>query len=230
MNELLVELQRRLLYTFNNKALFVQALTHRSYGALHNERLEFLGDAILDLLIGEFLYHRYPTATEGELSQLRAQAVCGERLAEIGQQLQLGDCLYLGVGEVKSGGHQRESSIANAVEAIIAAIYLDGGIESCRAVVQGLFVSLIEQMEQGAVKDAKTSLQEYLQSRHLPLPQYILLARTGSDHNASFTMECEVVALDMRADAMASSRKKAEQLAAEKILEQLHSGKNGVTA
>jgi ribonuclease-3 len=228
VTDLLDILQSRLGYVFNSRPLFIQALTHRSYGAPHNERLEFLGDAILDLLIGEFLYHRYPAATEGELSQLRAQAVCGDSLAEIGQQLQLGDCLYLGVGEAKSGGHQRESSIANAVEAIIAAIYLDSGMESCRAVVRDLFASALEKMEQGAVKDAKTCLQEYLQSRQLPLPQYILLARTGSDHSASFTMECVVAALDMRADATASSRKKAEQLAAEKILEKLNAGTAGV--
>ena len=230
MTDLLDILQSRLGYIFNSRPLFIQALTHRSYGTPHNERLEFLGDAILDLLIGEFLYHRYPTATEGELSHMRAQAVCGERLAEIGQQLHLGDCLYLGAGEAKSGGHQRESSIANAVEAIVAAIYLDGGIEHCSAVVQGLFASVFEKMEQGAAKDAKTCLQEYLQSRHLPLPQYILLARTGSDHNASFTMECVVAAFDMRADATASSRKKAEQLAAEKILEKLNAGAAGVIA
>lgn len=228
MTDSLDLLQGRLGYTFNSRPLFTQALTHRSYGVPHNERLEFLGDAILDLFIGEFIYHRYPTATEGEMSQLRAQAVCGERLAEIGQQLQLGDYLYLGVGEAKSGGHQRESSIANAVEAIIAAIYLDGGIERCRAVVQVLFASALDQMERGAVKDAKTCVQEYLQSRQLPLPQYILLARTGSDHNASFTMECVVAALDMRADATAASRKKAEQLAAEKILKRLNAGTAGV--
>jgi ribonuclease-3 len=183
-------LQRRLAYTFSSQPLFIQALTHRSYSGSHNERLEFLGDAILDLIVGEFLYHRFPAATEGELSHMRAQAVCGERLAEIGQQLQLGECLYLGAGEAKSGGHQRDSSIADAVEAVIAAVYLDGGMESCRTVVNHLFASTLEQLKQGAVKDAKTFLQEYLQSRHLPLPQYHLLSRTGSDHNASFTMVC----------------------------------------
>lgn len=229
MTDSLDLLQRRLDYTFKSRPLFIQALTHRSYGTLHNERLEFLGDAILDLLIGEFLYHRYPAATEGELSHMRAQAVCGESLAEIGRQLHLGKYLYLGAGEERSGGRQRESSVANAVEAVIAAIYLDGGIENCTAVVQNLFASVLEKMKQGAIKDAKTFLQEYLQSRHLLLPQYILLARTGSDHNASFTMECVVVALDMRAEATASSRKKAEQLAAEKILEEINAGTAGVT-
>lgn len=138
--------------------------------------------------------------------------------------------MYLGAGEEKSGGHQRESSIANAVEAVIAAIYLDGGLERCRIVVQDLFASVLEKMEQGAIKDAKTCLQEYLQSQQLPLPQYSLLVRAGGDHNASFTMECVVTALDVRADATASSRKKAEQLAAEKILGQLNVGTAGVIA
>ncbi|HSC74976.1 MAG TPA: ribonuclease III [Pseudomonadales bacterium] len=222
MNETLNSLQHRLAYTFVSQPLIVQALTHRSYGVLHNERLEFLGDAILDLFIGEFLYQQFSAATEGELSHMRAQAVCGERLTEIGQQLQLGDCLFLGAGEAKSGGRQRESNIANAVEAVIAAIYLDGGIESCRAVVLRLFAPILAQlMEQGAIKDAKTRLQEYLQSRHLPLPQYRLLTRTGMDHNASFTMECEVLALNISAVSIASSRKKAEQLAAEEVFKQL---------
>jgi ribonuclease III len=214
-------LQERLAYTFDSQSVLVQALTHRSYGSPHNERLEFLGDAVLDLLVGEFLYRSYPSATEGELSHMRAQAVCGERLAEIGRQLGLGDCLYLGAGEAGSGGRQRESSIANAVEAIIAAVYLDGGMEACRTVAHRLFVPLLEKMEQGAIKDAKTRLQEYLQSRHLPLPQYHLLARAGSDHNARFTMECEVAALEMRAASTSASRKKAEQLAAEEILKKL---------
>jgi ribonuclease-3 len=214
-------LQYRLGYTFSNQSLFVQALTHRSYSGLHNERLEFLGDAILDLLVSEYLYQHYPSAAEGELSHMRAQVVCGERLAEIGLQLQLGSFLYLGAGEDKSGGRQRQSSIANAVEAIIAAVYLDGGMEKCRHVVHHLFAVLLEQVEQGVGKDAKTRLQEYLQARHMLLPQYCLVNRTGNDHDACFTMECIVEPLALRADATASSRKKAEQMAAEKILEQL---------
>jgi ribonuclease-3 len=221
VTDLLDLLQERLAYKFSNRSLLVQALTHRSYGSLHNERLEFLGDAIIDLLVGEFLYHRYPAATEGELSQMRAQAVCGESLVELGQQLQLGGCLYLGAGEAKSGGHQRESSIANAIEALIAAVYLDGGMDVCRAVVHRLFAPVFEQMGQSTIKDPKTRLQEYLQSRHLMLPQYSLLTKTGNDHDASFTMQCEVIAMGVKAVATASSRKKAEQLAAKEILGQL---------
>lgn len=219
--DLLDSLQQRLAYTFNNKLVLVQALTHRSYGSPHNERLEFLGDAVLDLLVGEFLYRTYPSATEGELSHMRAQAVCGERLAEVGRQLQLGDCLYLGAGEARSGGRQRESSIANALEAIIAAVYLDGGMEACRTVTHHFLASVLEKIEQGTVKDAKTRLQEYLQSHHLPLPRYRLITRSGGDHNASFTMECEVTAFEMRTVSTAASRKKAEQMAAEEILEKL---------
>lgn len=221
MTDLLDSLQQRIAYAFGSRLILVQALTHRSYGSPHNERLEFLGDAILDLLVSEFLYRHYPAATEGELSHMRAQAVCGDSLAQIGQQLQLGDCLYLGAGEAGSGGRQRESSIANAVEAIIAAVYLDGGMEACRTVTHHLFAPVLEKLEQGAVKDAKTRLQEYLQSRHLPLPQYRLLAREGRDHDASFTMECEAAALGMSAASTSSSRKKAEQLAAEEILKRL---------
>jgi ribonuclease-3 len=215
-------LQERLAYIFSNRALLVQALTHRSYGSPNNERLEFLGDAIVDLLVGEFLYHRYPAATEGELSHMRAQVVCGESLAELGQQLQLGDCLHLGAGEAKSGGHRRESSIANAIEALVAAVYLDGGMDVCRVVTHRLFAPVFEQMGQSTVvKDPKTRLQEYLQSRHLLLPEYSLLTKTGNDHNANFTMQCEVVAMGIKATATAASRKKAEQLAAKEILVQL---------
>jgi ribonuclease-3 len=215
------QLQLRLGYKFVNQALCVQALTHRSHGFPHNERLEFLGDAILDLLVGEHLYVRFPLASEGELSHMRAQAVCGENLAAIGRQLQLGDCLYLGAGEVSSGGRQRQSSIANAVEALIAAVYLDGGMESCQAVTEKLFTAVLQSVRPGSGKDPKTSLQEYLQGRQLDLPKYRLVLRTGDDHNASFTMECAVTALGLVAEATASSRKKAEQLAAEKILTSL---------
>lgn len=218
MIEFLDFFQRSLGYTFKDASLITQALTHRSYSVQHNERLEFLGDAILDFLVGEFLYHRYPAANEGELSQMRAQAVCGEQLAAAGRNLQLGECLRLGAGEIKSGGQQRDSNIANAVEALIAAIYLDGGMDSCREVVYGLFGEVLEQLHPGVLKDSKTRLQEYLQSRHMQLPQYKLLVRAGVDHSAIFTMECDVAELNLRAVATASSRKKAEQLAAEDIL------------
>lgn len=225
MNKTIENLQYDLGYVFKNASLCIQALTHRSYGAQHNERLEFLGDAILDLLIGEWLYNQYPAASEGELSHMRAQVVCGEYLAGIGQRLALGQYLYLGAGEAQSGGRERQSSIANAVEALIAAVYLDGGMDCCRAVTNRLFGQILLQVKPGTGKDAKTRLQEYLQARQLALPRYSLQARSGSDHDASFTMICEVLPLNISAAATASSRKKAEQQAAEKILLQLESDK-----
>lgn len=218
-------LQQRLFYTFNERSLCVLALTHRSYGSPNNERLEFLGDAILDLLIAEYFFKRYPLATEGDLSGLRAMAVRSEKLAVIGEQLGLGECLFLGAGEAGSGGRQRKSSIANALEALIAAVYIDGGMECCRNVIMQHFLPMLEKLLPGDGKDAKTALQEFLQSRQMPLPSYTLAARNGKDHEASFTIECVVHSLDLTAQAVASSRKKAEQLAAEKIMKKLECSK-----
>lgn len=226
MIEPLEQLQGRLGYRFTNPALCRQALTHRSYGSLHNERLEFLGDAVLDLLISELLFLRFPAASEGELSRMRAAVVCGENLAGIGGELALGDCLLLGAGEAASGGRQRQSSLANAVEALIAAVYLDGGMLACSTLVNKLFAAVLQQANPGSDKDPKSSLQEYLQARQLALPEYRLLCQSGADHNASFTMECAVVRLGLVAQATASSRKKAEGLAAGKILESLESRKH----
>lgn len=221
MTKILNQLQNSLGYAFRESSLCIQALTHRSYSPSNNERLEFLGDAVLDLLISELLYERYPLSPEGELSHMRAQAVCGDNLATIGRELGIGELLYLGAGEMQSGGRDRASSLANAVEALIAAVYLDGGMESCRSVTAKLFQPVLQKMAPGIAKDSKTRLQEYQQARQLPLPEYILLSRTGSDHDASFTMMCKVSSLNMQAEAIASSRKKAEQLAAEKILKYL---------
>lgn len=220
---LLDRFQQKLGYLFSDRELLLQALTHRSFGSVNNERLEFLGDAVLDMLVGEWLYQRFPSATEGELSHMRSQAVCGSNLAVVGASLMLGDCLRIGAGEVQSGGRQRESTLANAVEAIIAAVYLDGGLAACHQVVKAQFAPVVERLDPSTRKDAKTQLQEYLQARQLSLPQYRLLKRAGQDHAATFYVECEVVGLDLRADAVASSRKKAEQLSAEKILSQLES-------
>lgn len=221
MKEAVVFLQKHLGYVFTEPNLCIQALTHRSYGAQHNERLEFLGDAILDFLITDVIYRTNPAASEGELSNMRAHVVRGEQLTKVGEVLQLGDLLLLGVGEENAGGRQRPSLIANAVEAVIAAVYLDGGLEKCREVVDQLFAPILDSLTPTVGKDAKTTLQEYLQSRHLPLPVYELVARHGSDHNARFTMACVVAALQERAEGEASSRKQAEQLAAKKILARL---------
>jgi ribonuclease-3 len=221
VSEIIDALQERLSYIFKDRSLIVQALTHRSYSIQNNERLEFLGDAILDFLVGEFLYRQYPSATEGELSNMRSQIVCGEQLTMLGRELMLGESLLLGAGEEKSGGRERGSSLANAVESVVAAVYLDGGIECCRQLVETLFSPMLGRISLDAIKDSKTRLQEYLQSRHLPLPKYILFERTGSEHNLLFTMRCEVESFQIQASATASSRKKAEQLAAEQIIRQL---------
>lgn len=223
VSERLAALQGLLGYEFRQISVCLQALTHRSYNNQHNERLEFLGDAILDLLISESLYKKYPSATEGELSHMRASIVCGENLAMIARQLELGSHLYLGAGEARSGGRERQSTLANALEALIAAIYLDGGLEACRATTEKLFAPVLASVVPGTGKDAKTQLQEYLQARQLPLPTYRLLARTGSEHEARFTMQCAAEAFGLAAEATAGSRKKAEQLAAEKVLELLES-------
>lgn len=221
MTDFFSALQKNIGYTFVDSNLCVQALTHRSYGAHHNERLEFLGDAILDLLVAETLYLAHPSATEGQLSAMRAGVVCGEQLAQVGNTLRLGEAMLLGAGEVQTGGRQRVSIIADAVEALVAAVYLDGGMESCRYVVQRLFASVIAMQQPHVGKDAKTTLQEYLQARQSSLPQYELVKRSGDDHNARFLMACVVPGLGLRAEAEASSRKKAEQLAAGLVLQKL---------
>jgi ribonuclease-3 len=223
VSEKLAALQGLLGYEFRQISVCLQALTHRSYNNQHNERLEFLGDAILDLLVSEWLYRKFPSATEGELSHMRASIVCGENLAMIARQLELGSHLYLGAGEVGSGGRERQSTLANALEALLAAIYLDGGLEACRATTEKLFAPVLASVVPGTGKDAKTQLQEYMQARQLPLPTYRLLERSGSEHEARFTMQCAAEALGLAAEAVAGSRKKAEQLAAEKVLELLES-------
>ncbi len=216
-------LQGALGYDFRDQSCLVQALTHRSFGVPNNERLEFLGDAILDLLIGELLYHRYPQAAEGDLSRMRAHAVCGENLALIGRRLDLGCYLRLGAGEAQSGGRERESSLANAVEAIVAAVFLDAGLECCRRVVLALFADVLASLTPSVSKDAKTVLQEYLQARQKSLPHYRLAERSGQDHAALFHVVCELGSMGIQAGATASSRKKAEQMAAAAVLNMLES-------
>lgn len=221
MKDAVIFLQEKIAYVFSDQQLCLQALTHRSFGAHHNERLEFLGDAVLDFLITDIIYRHHSAATEGELSNMRAHVVRSEQLTKIGEMLCVGELLRLGAGEQQAGGRQRASLIANAVEAIIAAVYLDGGLPACSDVVQCLFAPVLDGLTPAVGKDAKTTLQEYLQSRHLPLPVYALVAREGSDHNATFTMACTVAVLSQQETGLASSRKQAEQLAAKKILSNL---------
>lgn len=214
---------RALSYQFGSPALLKEALTHRSKGSANNERLEFLGDAILGFVIAEALYRRFPQATEGELSRYRASLVKMETLAELALEFSLGDYLHLGPGELKSGGFRRESILADAMEAIIGAIFLDSDMNSARDFVLRIFERRLTQLPtRKSLKDPKTQLQEYLQARRLPLPEYEVVATEGSDHAQSFEVRCTVAGLSAPVAGKGTSRRKAEQSAAQIALEQLH--------
>ncbi|HUW38975.1 MAG TPA: ribonuclease III [Rhodocyclaceae bacterium] len=208
-------LERVLGHTFSARDLLRQALTHRSYGAAHNERLEFLGDSILNFVIAALLFERFGALREGDLSRLRASLVRKETLAEIAQSLSLGDYLLLGEGEQKSGGHRRPSILADTLEALLGAVYLDAGFTRAQQIITGLYGRLIALIEPGgAAKDPKTALQEILQSRHLALPNYCLRATRGEAHAQEFEVECRVPALDICTVGLGPSRRAAEQAAA----------------
>jgi ribonuclease-3 len=218
----LAHLQRLLGYTFSDPALLQLALTHRSASGSNNERLEFLGDSILNHVIAEALYRRLPKAREGDLSRLRASLVKGDTLAEVGRELELGDHLRLGLGERKSGGHQRGSIIADVLEAVTGAILLDGGVDACRECLLRWFDSRLQGVQPGAArKDHKTRLQEFLQGRGLALPAYELVAVEGEDHNQRFHIQCRLSAPAGAFPGSGSSRRKAEQAAAQAALEAL---------
>lgn len=208
-------------YRFRDPALATLALTHRSVGKPNNERLEFLGDALLGAFVAEMLFDAHPKASEGELSRLRAQLVNGQALAVIARELALGDGLRLGPGELKSGGFRRDSILADAFEASLAAVFLDGGLEACRTVVRELFGERIAALQRSS-KDAKTRLQEWLQGKGCALPQYALIDTRGEDHAKVFDVRCSVAEpLACHAEASGSSRRQAEQDAAEIVLAQL---------
>ncbi|ABV35759.1 Ribonuclease III [Shewanella sediminis HAW-EB3] len=210
---------RTLGYEFNDQSLLEHALTHRSASSKHNERLEFLGDSILSIIISDALFHQFPKATEGDLSRMRATLVCGKMLAEIGFEFKLGDYLNLGPGELKSGGFRRESIIADAVEAIIGAVYIDSGVEKCRCLVLSWYESRLAIIQPVNQKDPKTLLQELLQGFKKPLPVYKVIDIKGEAHAQTFTVECYVEELSKPVIGIASSRRKAEQLAAADALE-----------
>jgi ribonuclease-3 len=215
-------LSRQLGHAFADPELLDDALTHRSAQARHNERLEFLGDAVLGFVVAEALWRRFPQATEGELSRLRAQLVNRETLARVAQELELGQYMRLGAGELRSGGHARESILADAVEAVLAALYLDGGLDVVRTVVDRVLGPRLAALSpETQRKDAKTRLQEWLQARRLALPAYEVVDTSGEDHAQTFVVRCTVDALGRAATAAGSSRRKAEQLAAERLLETL---------
>lgn len=208
-------LSKQLGYVFQEPALLRQALTHRSHGAPHNERLEFLGDAVLSLCISSTLYQDYPKLTEGDLSRMRAHLVKEPTLAEIAQGMQLGDFLALGEGELKSGGFRRPSILADALEAILGAIYLDSGFGATCKVIEHLYSPIITQLDpKNLSKDPKTQLQEYLQGLKFPLPQYLIIATEGEAHEQHFKVECVIPELSIRVVGEGASRRKAEQEAA----------------
>jgi len=210
-------------YDFVDPGLLAQALTHRSAAPLHNERLEFLGDAIVNLFVAEALYKRWPRADEGTLTRARAELVRESALASIARTLDLGAHLVLGPGEMKSGGHRRDSILADAVEAIVGAIHLDAGFEACRAAVLPWFEAAIDALPppNKIGKDAKTRLQEWLQGRGKPLPVYRLVSESGDEHAKIFRVACVVAEPAVECEGEGTSRRAAEQLAAEAVLQQI---------
>ena len=200
-------------HAFSDPRLLDQALTHRSAHHANNERLEFLGDALLNLLVAELVYEQHPRADEGEMTRLRAALVNGTALAEMARAADIGERLHLGPGELKSGGFRRDSILADAFEALIAAIYADGGWAVCRDIVRQLFGGLVA-IGAHTPKDAKTRLQELLQARGLPLPTYELVDCRGDEHARIFEVCCGVESLDLATRGSASSRRAAEQIAA----------------
>lgn len=207
---------------FADQGLLEQALTHRSAGAPHNERLEFLGDGIVNLMVAEVLFQRWPRADEGALTRARAELVREASLATLARKLELGARLVLGPGEMKSGGHRRDSILADALEAVVAAIYLDAGFEACRAVVLPWFEEALAALPVGKPgKDAKTRLQEWLQARQRPLPVYELVSESGDDHAKVFHVTCAIIDPSLCAPGEGSSRRNAEQAAAAALLEKL---------
>ena len=212
----------RIGYAFNDPDLIELALTHRSRGSHNNERLEFLGDAALNFIIGHAIFQRLPNSKEGELSRYRANLVKGVTLTEIANELELGEHLYLGGGEMKSGGNRRASILADAVEAIIGAIYLDGGMGACEHFVLGLYDSRLDNLNDAASKDSKTELQEFLQAKGHDLPQYKVVDVSGEEHSQMFKVECHIQGLKKPTIGQGSSRRNAEKEAAQKALKGLH--------
>jgi ribonuclease-3 len=209
-------------HAFADQDLLAQAMTHRSAGVPHNERLEFLGDAVVGLIVAEALYRRWPKADEGALTRARAELVRESSLAGVARTLELGSKLILGPGEMKSGGHRRDSILSDALEALVGAIYLDAGFEACRAVVLPWFEAAINDTPAGKVgKDAKTRLQEWLQARQRALPAYDLISESGDDHAKVFRVACTLVEPALTAEGEGGSRRAAEQAAADAILVQL---------
>ena len=218
----LERLQRDLGHRFGNRALLEQALTHRSFGQPNNERLEFLGDSILNCVVAIALFERFGELREGEMSRLRASLVCQDGLHRIATRLDLGGCLRLGEGEMKSGGCHRPSILSDALEAVFAAVFLDADFAAAKAVIDRLYAPMIDAIDPAAAaKDPKTALQEVLQGRRLPLPTYVTINVHGEAHAQEFEVVCEVDSLNVHTSGRGASRRAAEQQAAELALAQL---------
>jgi len=213
-------LQTRLGYTFRDSGLLQQALTHRSHSSLHNERLEFLGDSILNCVVASILYERFNNLDEGDLSRLRANLVKQQSLYEIAQKLELSQFLRLGEGELKSGGFRRPSILADTLEALLGAIFLDAGFDAARGVIRAFYIPLLDTVDPRTLgKDAKTLLQEFLQSRKISLPTYNVIATHGAAHSQEFEIECLVPKLGIQVFGRGGSRRAGEQAAARLALE-----------
>lgn len=222
MTDNIRRLEQKIAYTFQNREYARLAITHRSADKKHNERLEFLGDSILGFAVAELLFQRFPDAPEGDLSRMRSAMVNRQTLAAIARALGLGELLLLGPGELKSGGRERASILADAVEAVIGAIYLDSGLEACRATVMELLLPHMPNPEPGKVhKDSKTRLQEHLQGLGQAVPAYKVLAISGEAHEQRFTVSCSHALLQEATTGMGSNRRIAEQQAALESLRQL---------
>ncbi|ANF57980.1 ribonuclease III [Halotalea alkalilenta] len=219
MSSSLQAFAKRIGHHFDDIGHLELALTHRSFGGRNNERIEFLGDSIVNFIIGEALYQRFPLAREGQLSRLRARLVKGQTLAELAREVSLGEHLRLGSGEMKSGGHRRESILADAMEAVIGAIYIDAGMEAVKRCVLAWYAERLEATSlDDTLKDPKTRLQEFLQSRQVPLPRYEVMAIEGEAHEQTFTVNCHVASLDAPTRGIGPSRRHAEQEAAERAI------------
>ena len=224
-SEPLERLQRRLGYRFRDPQLLARALTHRSATSANNERLEFLGDGLINFIAAEALYRARPDAEEGDLSRLRASLVCEDALARLAEGLELGDVLVLGGGALKSGGFRRAPILADTLEALLGAAYLDGGFDAARAACEHVLRDALAQLpDPASLKDAKTRLQEYLQGAGRPLPVYELLVAEGPEHRPSFKVSCHLADADEVTEGQAASRRNAEQAAAEQMLQRLGHG------
>lgn len=218
------DLRERLGYRFRRPELLAQALTHRSHGSRHNERLEFVGDAVLNCVVAHSLYERFPEIDEGALSRVRASLVNRDALAEVARRLGMGEAILLGEGEQRSGGPGRPSILADALEALYGAVFLDAGYGSARDVIARTFGTALSQLDPESMqKDAKTRLQETLQAKRRAKPQYRVLAETGAKQSLTFEVECAVHELELRTTGSGSSRQRAEQQAAGNLLKLLQS-------